>query len=424
MMGVHSGRLAAMVLAVLGVAVALGGCAAHAATPMLTVTPAVSGMDSPLTVEASGLPAGQSATISVDSTDAKHIGWSGRAVFVANSHGGVDSRTSAAKSGSYTGVDGMGLVTFMRPTTAVAVNSEYWWATGQVRFRFELHVSGRVVATSTVTRTAIAAFTVTSSLTLQRDGLIGEFTASKNTSALSPAVLMIGGSEGGNSGPLVGARLAAHGIRSLSVAYFGETGLPAQLAKIPLEYFAKALTWLRSQPGVDPHHVWVMGGSRGSEAAELLGVHYPNLVNGVVVNAPSSVAICSYPNCNGPVWTLNGTAIPYTKQFNNTTPADDPAAVIPVDRIAGPLLAVCGTADHTWSSCDYGNSIMTQLTHAHDSYPHQLLSYPGAGHLGEVLAYEPGSATAINTESTAIADDQAQAAAWPKEVAFILDNSR
>jgi dienelactone hydrolase len=407
-------------------AAALCGCTAHTSEPTvaLRVTPTASGMDSPLTVNASGLTARQSVTISVNSTDANHIEWTSHAVFLADAHGDVDTRTSAAASGAYTGVDGMGLVAFMRPTTATTVNSAYWWATKPALFRFELHVGGHVVDSTTVSRTAIAPSTTTTSLTLQHDGFIGEYAATKNTSTLSPAALIIGGSEGGNSGTLVGARLAAHGIRALSIAYFGETGLPAQLSDIPLEYFAKALTWLRSQPGVDSHHVWVVGGSRGSEAAELMAANYSNLVNGVIVNAPSSVAICSYPNCTGPAWTLGGTAIPYTKQFNNTSPTDNPAAVIPVERIDGPLLAVCGTTDDTWTSCAYGKSIMTQLNQAHDTHIHTLLTYAGAGHLGGVLPYEPGSGTALSTGGTAIADDRATAAAWPKELAFILDNSR
>jgi dienelactone hydrolase len=409
---------------VLSATFVLGGCAGHPAAPRLAVTPAASGMDTPLVAKASGLPDGQTVTLSVSSTDAKRIGWAGRAVFVANGHGAVDTRTSAAISGSYTGVDRMGLITFMRPTTAAAVNSEYWWKTGQARFHFELHVSGHIVASSTVSRTAIASPTATTALTLQHDGFIGEYTASKNTSTLSPAALIIGGSEGGDSGTLVGTRLAAHGIRALSVAYFDESGLPTQLSNIPLEYFERALTWLRSQPRVDQHHVWVIGGSRGTEAADLLGANFPSMVNGVVLNAPSSVAICSYPTCSGPAWTLNGAAIPYTSQVDNPEPSDNPSAIIPVDRIAGPLLAVCGTDDQTWTSCAYGQAIITQLNQANDSYPHLLLQYPGAGHLGLVLAYQPGSATGITDASTAIADDHALAMAWPKEVTFILDNSR
>jgi pimeloyl-ACP methyl ester carboxylesterase len=101
---------------------------------------------------------------------------------------------------------------------------------------------------------------------------------------------VFGGSEGGQSGPVIvgAALLAAHGYPALSLAYFHEPGLPDSLTNIPLEYFARALRLLRSQPGVDLDHVLVQEASRGGEAALLLGATFPDLVNGVVAGAPGS----------------------------------------------------------------------------------------------------------------------------------------
>src|SRR6202035_2628930 len=110
---------------------------------------------------------------------------------------------------------------------------------------------------------------------------------------------------------------------------------------IPLEYFARALTWLAGQPNVDAHHIYVNGASRGSEAALLLGAYYPNLVAGVIAATPGNTALCSYPACDAPAWTLNGQALPYTHQFNLTSPSDNPAAVIPVEHIQGSILMIC-----------------------------------------------------------------------------------
>jgi pimeloyl-ACP methyl ester carboxylesterase len=205
------------------------------------------------------------------------------------------------------------------------------------------------------------------------------------------------------------------------VAYFGEPGLPTVLSAIPLEYFNMALTWLRRQSGVDPNLVWIIGGSRGTEAAQLLAVHYPALVHGIVLNAPSSVALCSYPGCGGPAWTLHGEAVPYTKQTNTTAPIDDPAAVIPVHRFHGPVLAVCGQDDPIWSACAYSNSIMKRLPS--NASPHTLLQYPDAGHLGGVVAYQPGSASFATTAGTAVGTDLARSQAWPKELSFILNHT-
>ena len=96
----------------------------------------------------------------------------------------------------------------------------------------------------------------------------------------------------------------------LDLAYFGEPGLPATLKDIPLEYFARALRWLDRQPQVLKGHTYVMGASRGSEAALLLGAHYPTLVHGVIANSPSDVSFESFPRGGSAAWTLHGRPVP------------------------------------------------------------------------------------------------------------------
>ena len=237
-------------------------------------------------------------------------------------------------------------------------------------------------------------------------------------------MLVFGGSDGGLSGTLVAALLAAHGYPALALAYFNAPGLPAQLSDIPLEYFATALRWLRAQPQVDPRHVLTLGVSRGSEAALLLGAYYPRLVNGVIASVPSDVAICSYPNCSGPAWTLHGRPLPYTFQFDNPHPVDDPAAVIPVERIRGPVFLDCGGADAVWVSCPYARAIMTRLAAHHDAYQHVLQAYPAAGHgVGSLVPYEPAAATVtpgVNLSGrTPDANPDADAALWPRLLGFL-----
>jgi hypothetical protein len=85
----------------------------------------------------------------------------------------------------------------------------------------------------------------------------------------------------------------------------------------------------------------------------LLGVCYPELVHAVVALVPSNVAICSFPDCTRPAWLLHGAPLPYTSQFNDPHPTDDPRAVIPVERIQGPIFLACGGADTVWVSCPY-----------------------------------------------------------------------
>ena len=55
----------------------------------------------------------------------------------------------------------------------------------------------------------------------------------------APAVIVVGGSDGGDLYTFVAALLAAHGMTALSLAYFGLDDLPKDLIEIPVEYFAR-----------------------------------------------------------------------------------------------------------------------------------------------------------------------------------------
>src|SRR4051812_41431177 len=149
-------------------------------------------------------------------------------------------------------------------------------------------------------------------------------------------VVLWGGSTPGEPQGDVAARLAAAGHPTLSLAYFGAPGLPRELESIPLEYFATAIRAFDRLPGVDGRRLVVYGVSRGSEAALLVGAHFPRLVHGVIAVAPSSKV---YPAVlrRRPAWTLRGRPLPYALADDARGGFDAPA-VIPVERIRAPIL--------------------------------------------------------------------------------------
>jgi hypothetical protein len=123
----------------------------------------------------------------------------------------------------------------------------------------------------------------------------------------------------------------------------------------------------------------------------LLGVCYPKLVHAVVALVPSNVAICSFPDCTRPAWLLHGAPLPYTSQFNDPHPTDDPRAVIPVERIHCPIFLACGGADTVWVSCPYAHAIVARRR-AHNTRARSiLLAFREAGHeVGYPVPYLPG----------------------------------
>jgi hypothetical protein len=61
-----------------------------------------------------------------------------------------------------------------------------------------------------------------------------------------PAVIVLGGSEGGLPVRSAAPLLASHGYATLALAYFGLPGLSCGLINIPLEYFGRAIAHVRA----------------------------------------------------------------------------------------------------------------------------------------------------------------------------------
>jgi dienelactone hydrolase len=403
--------LAVCVLAGTAVVCAAASAPAARQAPRITITPAASLADEPVRIRVSGLAPREHVTVAVRSKDAKGITWVSSTAFRADARGRLDLARSAASGGFYRGVWGMGAIATMQPTTTPAANA-YFWGNVQ-RFTVGVRAKGRTLASAVFRRRFSARAIHPRATTVRAEGFFGDLWTPA-ISGTRPAVLVLGGSEGGVATYLLAASLAARGFPALALAYFKEPGLPQTLSNIPLEYFAKALRWLREQPHVDPKRVVALGVSRGSEAALLLGVHYPELVRGVVAAVPANVAVCSFPGCTGPAWTFDGKPVPYTRQFDEPYPTDDPDAVIPVERIQGPIFLDCAGMDFVWTSCAYATAIVQRLDAHGFRHPHVLHRYPKAGHhVGVLIPYEP---IAVDNPR---ADEEAREHQWRLLLAFL-----
>jgi hypothetical protein len=272
---------------------------------------------------------------------------------------------------------------------------------------------------------------------VDKDGVFANFFLAK-TSGKRPAILLLGGSEGGlqagSGGPI--KPLVAEGYDVLYLCYFGCPGTPPQLANVPLETFDRGLAFLRAQPGVDPKRIAVVAGSKGAEAALLVASRDREL-RAVVAGMPSSVAWPGIVNSVAmqPSWTSGGAPVPflpyafasYAKRgvfglYSDALPTipQHPEAVIPVERIGARILLICGEADALWPSCPMADQISDRLT-SKGRPAATVLRYTDAGHQvfgppvdktkpREWLASLGGSA-----DGNAAARDDS----WPKAVAFL-----
>lgn len=234
-------------------------------------------------------------------------------------------------------------------------------------------------------------------------GLVGDLFYAE-AAVRRPAVIMLGGSEGGKSwsdNPYqkeMLADLVEAGLTVFSLAYFALEGLPKSLASIPLEYFETAFAWLAEQPEVLPHSYALVGGSKGAELALLLGSRYPE-VRAVAAFAPSHVVFeglspsfvkttssWSYGGKELPYVSFPLTSIPafikgmqtgyylqgYTIALRNTKQVK--SASIPAENINGPVLLVSGSKDEMWPSALMAGRIMARLSEAKFVFPYEHLA--------------------------------------------------
>lgn len=221
-----------------------------------------------------------------------------------------------------------------------------------------------------------------------------------------PAVIMLGGSEGGKiwsdtpDAVEMLAELVEQGFTVFSLAYFSAESLPPSLANIPLEYFETAFAWLAEQPEVIPNQYALVGGSKGGELALLLGSRYPQ-VKAVAAFVPGSVVFQGLPRKSESSWSHGGKGVPYVPFPFTAFPAiikgartggflqaynlalrntkQTKLAAIPVENVNGPVLLISGTQDEMWPSTLMCERMIARLSEAGFSFPSEHLALE-AGH--------------------------------------------
>lgn len=369
----------------------------------------------PVGIELSGLNPNEAVTIELTFRDEARIDWVSRGAFSADADGRVSTDRHPAISGDYTGVDPHGLFWSARPDGCLDLPQRILSGEDltlmpslQPLAAYEWQVCVRSArqkcARAQITRRRLMPNVKQSNPPAPLQGLV--FEPSKPNGA---SVLVIGGSEGGVF-PARAALLAAAGFRTFALAYFQHPGCPDVGRDLPLEYFRDALKWLKSS---SDGPIGVIGVSRGSEAAQLTALQWPDLVDALVLWVPSHVVNRGLDLAGGAdfrkeqtaMWSFGGQPIPgvgfrpadiaataardldfptlsgrrYADEFQRAWAEDGEAFRIKIEDYAGPILAIGGKEDALWPSALGAERIAA--ARSKKTGLRELETYDNAGHL-------------------------------------------
>lgn len=426
-------------------------------TTNLIVEPARPSLDTELRVRLTGAPAGGEVTVRASQRGPRGDEWCSSATFRAAEDGSVDLHRDAPVRGSYTGVDPMGPVWSMTEDPARPADDV---STVDFRaptvLRLVAEVDGDRVADAEVPRLRVPDGLCREEV---RDGGLVGVLYRPDDDRPRPGVLMLGGSEGGLHEDDA-ALLAAHGYVALALAYYGLPGLPATLTEIPLEYFGAALDHLAAHPAVRADRIGVTGGSKGGEAALLIGATFDRvravvslvgsgLVTQGIAGDVLTGTLLDILGTPVPNWTWRGRPLPYlpnvvTDDLRATVAAGEPvglraafapaleltdlipAATIPVERIRGGVLLVSASDDQMSVAGYHGVAADRLAGHGHRRWRH--VTHGGAGHniapppYGPTTrAVMPGPGVLFRGGGTPAADARARAAAWQDSLRFLAE---
>jgi dienelactone hydrolase len=386
------------------------------------------------------------------------------ATFIADRTGSIDLERQGPVAGTYGGADPMGLFWSARaePGQVVRPGAQFGYRPGTgmppaIPFQLIGETSGAAIATDTVWRRVMSPNVKISEV---RDAGFTATLYEPRGNERRAAIVLLSGSQGGRMQPIVyPGGYASRGYVVMSLAFFKDDGVPASLSNVPLEYFEKALTWLRARPNVDSMRVGLQGGSKGAETALLVAATYPRLVRAVAATVPGSVVwngCCDSISSLGPSFTLGGKPLPHmphqvtlASQLTAISQAGpvrlaplfmhrlaDSAAVaraaIPVERIQGAILLVSAKDDGLWPSSYMSEQIMARLRAHNFHYPYKHLAYEGAGHFISrpyISVVTPEGADPVtgrrnDSGGTPLATQRAREQSWIALLAFFDEHLR
>ncbi|XP_071941838.1 acyl-coenzyme A amino acid N-acyltransferase 1-like isoform X2 [Antedon mediterranea] len=317
--------------------------------------------------------------------------------FRSSSTGEIDPSQQPSNGGTYTGVDGAGLLWSLQfPVKEMTVlRVKGLDVLKPLHMDFTVH-EGTLTAEELENSCAVAECQLERTF-LSKDLECQEVSEGRLRGLIFkppgkgpfPGVIDMYGTAGGLKSTRA-ALLASCGFVTYSLPFFAYQDLVKLLMEVELEYFQEALLWFSSQEYVDSSRVGMLGTSTGAIISMVISTMMPDMVRAIAcVNAVHhhvlspflykgehlpfvSYDVNQFKIENNEIRVLNG----ISDQLNNATEE----TVIPIEKSKADFLFIAGEDDQILTTRDSAFKLAERLS-KHGHHKHEVVLYPGTGHL-------------------------------------------
>ena len=356
----------------------------------------------PFSIHITGLSPGEKVTLSAFSEDASGSEWTTSSDLTATSRGKITLSFDDSSENNPQRIDLYGYLSSLRPADNSNKNYHYDRENG-FKIRFIVTNSAGQSTSSELVRYYSNSEEELLCDTLDVNGLKGFLYYPEGENRSYPGIILLSGAQGGLEKWL--ARIiASHGYAVLALAYFNYQGLPENLVEIPLEYFEKAIEWMKTNEHVMKDRIGLVGGSKGGELVLLLGSKY-DVFRVIVAWTPAAHVWQTTSLSPQSSWSLNGQGLPYVPYgytqedmenlqtgkltsfrlfyllgLQNADESTISRAAIPVENIRASIMLVSDTDDQCWPSSEFCNMIMQRLAENNFKYGMKHICTQNGGH--------------------------------------------
>uniref|UniRef100_UPI0037E78DCE acyl-coenzyme A thioesterase 1-like n=1 Tax=Semicossyphus pulcher TaxID=241346 RepID=UPI0037E78DCE len=343
--------------------------------------------DDPLQVTVAGLRSRQVVTMRARSTDEKGVVFSSSATYRADDNGEVHLDRDPSLSGSYTGVEPMGLLWSLKADT---LHKRFQKRDARkphvVKFSVHEEEGERMLAEADNERLLLG--DGVSRIPIKEGNIRGVLFMPPGEGPFAAVLDLY--TFGGVLSEKRASLLANKGFVVLTIPLYGHKDTLKNVREVHLDFFEESIEFLKKQAKVGAKGVGVISLSKSGDlalsvASYLAGVEATVWINGCSANTAfplyykkSLILPALTHDVTKKILTESGAFI--GKYVPNDPLADENKdTLVPIEKAEGRFLFVASEDDLNWDSKAYMDMMVERLKH-HGKDNFQCVCYPGAGH--------------------------------------------